>query len=236
MFVASGILVVSGESGAAVGGEVYAIGGQLGGAEVHRYDPATRLADLPTLRGHTTSTVLDGRVLVIGGTLKGNIPAEDVSAYDPLTGKWAAATPLPAGRKTPVADVTGSRIVSATGNGGGPTTTMWIGSRPGAQPVPSDTTEPVVGRPRPAAGSVTRNRAPTVRATVRDAGSELARADMRLYVGGRAKAFSYDAKTDKLGRATGRLAYGRHFVRVTATDDAGNRAVRSWSFRVVKDR
>ena len=43
----------------------------------------------------------------------------------------------------------------------------------------------------------------------------------------RAKAFSYDPDTDRLSRATGRLSYGRHPVRVAAEDAAGNVAERT---------
>jgi len=73
-----------------------------------------------------------------------------------------------------------------------------------------------------------------VSALVRD-NTELAEADLRFRVDGRARGFSYDPETDRLSRATGRLSYGRHDVKIVATDGVGNRAVRFWSFRVVED-
>lgn len=88
---------------------------------------------------------------------------------------------------------------------------------------------------RPAAGSRVRDHTPTISALLGDR-TELARADVRLYVDGRPKPFSYDPATNRLSRTTGRLSYGKHHVRITAEDAAGNRAVRAWSFRVVKGR
>jgi len=131
-------------AGAALGGKVYAIGGQFNEnestgnrAEVHRFDPATdawtRVADLPAARGHTTSSafVSEGRIVVAGGTLNGKKPAADVTAYDPKTNVWVKLPSLPAGRKTPVAGLVGNAIVSTTGSGGGATTTTWRGVLPG---------------------------------------------------------------------------------------------------------
>ncbi len=117
-------------AGAALGGRVYAIGGQFGNdeeaqnrAEVHRYDPAadrwTRVADLPAGRGHTTASALAdrGRLLVLGGTENGNVASRQVTAYDPELDAWTRLPDLPAGRKTPVAARIGERIVSSTGGG-----------------------------------------------------------------------------------------------------------------------
>lgn len=101
---------------------------------------------------------------------------------------------------------------------------------------PADATGPAIARPRPAPGSETRDRTPTVAATVRDAEGGLAKSDVRLYLDGRRRSFSYDPATDRLSRTTGRLSHGRHTVRVTAEDAAGNTATRGWSFRVVGGR
>jgi N-acetylneuraminic acid mutarotase len=133
-------------AGAALGGKIYAIGGQhhrneVTGdlSEVDAYNPATntwtRVADLPSPRGHisTSTFVLNKRIFVIGGTLRGDtngLPAADVTAYDPRTNTWQQLTALPAGRKSPVADVIGQQIVVATGNAtsiAAPSATTWTG-------------------------------------------------------------------------------------------------------------
>ncbi len=66
---------------------------------------------------------------------------------------------------------------------------------------------------KPAPGSAIRDRTPLIAATVSDADTELAQSNMRLFVDGRARAFSYNADTDRLSRLSNRLAYGRHTVR-----------------------
>lgn len=126
--------------GAALDGQVYAVGGQFGGnessgnrAEVHRYDPGadrwTAVAPLPAPRGHTTASVFAhrGRLVVAGGTVNGNVPSADVTAYDPAENVWVRLPALPSGRKTPVAGAIGDTWVITTGNGGGPTTTNYNG-------------------------------------------------------------------------------------------------------------
>ena len=53
---------------------------------------------------------------------------------------------------------------------------------------------------------------------------------------GARKSFAYDPDTDRLTRTTGKLSYGRHFVRVVAEDSAGNATAQAWSFKVVRGR
>jgi len=68
---------------------------------------------------------------------------------------------------------------------------------------------------------------------VRDNRSDLARRHIRLYADGRRKTtFAYDRTTDLLRYTSGRLPFGRHTVKVVATDPAGLREVRTWRFRV----
>lgn len=105
----------------------------------------------------------------------------------------------------------------------------------GPAPVP-DTAEPAVTRPRPVPGARTRDRTPTVGATVRDESTDLAKADIRLYIDGSREAFSYDPATDRLSRTAGRLSLGQHRVKVVAEDTAGNVATEVWPFRVVGGR
>lgn len=130
-------------AGVGLGGKIYAIGGQHERNEVDGnqnqvdvYNPATntwkRVANLPVPRGHISSStfVTDGRIDVIGGTLNGNKPSADVTTYDPQANVWVKLPSLPAGRKTPVADVIGDQIDVTTGNAKGgavPTNTTWTG-------------------------------------------------------------------------------------------------------------
>jgi probable HAF family extracellular repeat protein len=97
-----------------------------------------------------------------------------------------------------------------------------------------DKTAPEINLSAPA--DEIRDRTPIVRATVRDEADELRRPDIKLYIDGAKKAFSYDEATDRLSRTTGRLSYGKHRVRVRAEDAAGNVARRAWSFRVIRGR
>lgn len=135
-------------AGVALDGKLYAIGGQYRHDEgttnqnqVDVYDPATktwtRAANLPVPRGHITAStfVMDGRIIVIGGSVNNGssgAASADVTAYDPQANLWLKLPSLPSGRKTPVADLIGGRIVVATGNGGGATSTTWSGVLPGS--------------------------------------------------------------------------------------------------------
>jgi hypothetical protein len=65
---------------------------------------------------------------------------------------------------------------------------------------------------------------------------ELDKTDIRLFLDGAPKTFSYDWRTDWLSHTTSRLSYGRHRVRVVAEDGVGNRAVRTWSFELIRRR
>jgi hypothetical protein len=79
------------------------------------------------------------------------------------------------------------------------------------------------------------DRTPRISALVSDETTDLAKADIRLYVDGRRKTgFSYNAGTDRLTYDSTRLAYGPHTVEVRATDEAGNTTEKVWGFRVVK--
>jgi hypothetical protein len=116
-------------AGAALGGRVYAIGGQYEENEltgnqrdVHAYDPGTdrwtQVASLPSPRGHISASaiVVGGRIVVIGGTEQGSRPSSAVTVYDPGANAWSALPKLPQGRKTPVADIIGNDLYVATGS------------------------------------------------------------------------------------------------------------------------
>lgn len=95
-----------------------------------------------------------------------------------------------------------------------------------------DTKGPAVDRISPK--NRTRDRTPTVRATVKDEQVNLAKRDIKLYFDGKRKGkFSYNRRTDRLSYNTGRIAKKRHSVRIVAVDRAGNRTVKVWRFRVV---
>jgi hypothetical protein len=86
---------------------------------------------------------------------------------------------------------------------------------------------------KPAPGSAIRDCTPLIAATVSDAETELAQSNTRLFVDGRAKAFSHNADTNRLSRLSNRLAYGRHTVKIEATDGELE-ASKSRSFRIVR--
>ena len=95
---------------------------------------------------------------------------------------------------------------------------------------------PTVTSLRPAPGSNTRDPTPAVGAIVRDAHTDLTKANIQLSVDGRQiLTFTYDQGTDKLSYTPGRnLTLGGHKIRVQATDGAGNSATRRWGFKVVR--
>jgi N-acetylneuraminic acid mutarotase len=122
----------------ALGGKIYAVGGQFGNDEllttqkyVHVWDPAnpstwTRLADLPTAISHIASAtfVFGDRLITAGGETAHNVPTDLVYAYDPSTNTWAAMTKLPAKRFSGVGAVLGNDIFFTTGSS---QTTTWKG-------------------------------------------------------------------------------------------------------------
>lgn len=102
---------------------------------VYRYDPSKdtwpRVANLPAPRSHTNSStfVLNGRIVVLGGENGFEQVQRTVYAYDPLTNTWARMSDLPSRRSTSVAGVlSGNRIISATGNSPVSSSTAWIGT------------------------------------------------------------------------------------------------------------
>lgn len=82
-----------------------------------------------------------------------------------------------------------------------------------------------------------RDRTPTIRATVTDETTDLRKADIRLFVDGRPKTtFFYKRDTNELVYDSPKLSFGRHTVEVRATDEAGNEAAKTWSFRIANRR
>jgi N-acetylneuraminic acid mutarotase len=116
--------------GAAAGGLFYAIAGrhrwdEVAGdvPDVDAFDPATGVwtsrAPLPSPRseiGASTSTLSDGRILVVGGSLPGIVPSAAAFIYDPSANTWSALPCLPEPRKGAVAFEVGDRIIVTTGS------------------------------------------------------------------------------------------------------------------------
>ena len=95
-------------------------------------------------------------------------------------------------------------------------------------------TAPTISAPRPAPGSTTRDRTPTVSARVKDVQDDLTKANIKLYLDANSKTFSYDSATDKLTFIARRLSFDKHTAKVVATDDSGLTRSKHWSFKVVK--
>lgn len=98
-----------------------------------------------------------------------------------------------------------------------------------------DTAGPSVTSVRP--GGRTRDRTPTVSATITDAQDELAAGDIQLFVdGAEVTDFAYDGSEDRLAHTTGRLAYGSHSLKIVATDSGENTTIHQHGFRVLRPR
>lgn len=118
-----------------IDGKLYAAGGRRSSAgtgqpfeltvpEVDVYDFATGrwttlppAANIPTPRAGSTTAVLDGRLLVLGGESGAQQAAHaEVEAYDPRTGRWAALAPMTQGRHATQAVVHDGRVYVAAGS------------------------------------------------------------------------------------------------------------------------
>jgi len=121
---------------AVLNGKIFAIGGFVGrdhvGAVDHvfEYDPASdawrAIAPLSTRRGSVGAAALDGRIHAIGGRVttdsgdwhsRGIVATHEV--YDPATGRWSEATPLPRARDHMVVVAVAGRIHAIGGRVGG---------------------------------------------------------------------------------------------------------------------
>ena len=94
-------------------------------------------------------------------------------------------------------------------------------------------TKPTVAPISPAPGSQIQSPSPTVRARITDVQTDLAKANIKLFVDGRAKNFAYDAGTDALSSRQNNLDTGGHQVKIVASDEAGLSTTRNWNFRVL---
>ncbi len=105
-----------------------------------------------------------------------------------------------------------------------------IGAGPDWYSIPN--TRPIVNSPKPAPGSTIRDITPLIGAAVRDRETNLTKANIRLFVDGKARVFSYSAATDELSFQSGALSAGAHTVKVVARDPEGLTTTKSWTFRV----
>jgi N-acetylneuraminic acid mutarotase len=88
---------------AVIDGKIYVAGGRPPqGFDFAVYDPATdtwtALPPLPTQRNHLTVGALNGKVYVVGGRFGGGVGSEMtnvVEVYDPASGAWSRAAPMP---------------------------------------------------------------------------------------------------------------------------------------------
>jgi N-acetylneuraminic acid mutarotase len=131
-------------AGAAIGGMIYAIGGQHGEqetqvaqAEVDRYDPQTdtwtTVAALPQARSHigAGTFVMNGKIVVVGGEIAYETQRDTVLAYDPETNKWSLLGILPQPRSTAIAGaLSATELILTCGNGPFEESETWIGTLP----------------------------------------------------------------------------------------------------------
>lgn len=95
-------------------------------------------------------------------------------------------------------------------------------------------TKPTISALKPAPGSRTRDNTPLIGAKVSDSQTNLARANIKLFVDGKVRSFSYNASTDRLVHQSTKLKVGTHKVRIMATDSHGASSTKIWGFQVIK--
>ena len=122
-----------GAVGEAVNGKLYVAGGMDAAGSSRRelfvYDPATNTwaaaPPMATPRDNAMSASVGGKLYVFGGRTRLAAPFPDngtlasAEVFDPLTGAWAAITPLPTGRRAGDAAVVNGRVLVVGGEGAG---------------------------------------------------------------------------------------------------------------------
>lgn len=109
-----------------IGDRIYVAGGEADGrpvAAVDVYDigrgewlsAAEAPADLSPARSRAVTAVVNGRLLVIGGTTGSARPSDRVSVLDPATGKWNEGPAMIRGRSSAAGAVLDGRLYVAAG-------------------------------------------------------------------------------------------------------------------------
>jgi thermitase len=93
---------------------------------------------------------------------------------------------------------------------------------------------PTITPVNPKPGSRIRKTSVRIVATVRDDRANLASGDIRVYMDGRTRDFTYEPDGGRLVAESGRLARGTHVIKIEATDAAGNTNSRTWNFKITR--
>jgi N-acetylneuraminic acid mutarotase len=109
-------------------GKIYAVGGQqnqdaaeIPQAAVEVWDPSSgqwsSAKSLPFGRSHIAgaTTIVNGRIVVLGGETTFNSTVNDVSAYDPAKDEWVAMSDLPVNINSGVAGFVDGLLIYSTG-------------------------------------------------------------------------------------------------------------------------
>ncbi len=99
---------------------------------------------------------------------------------------------------------------------------------------PTPNKAPRISNPKPAPGATIKGRRPNIKATVRDAETNLRKKNITLILDGKKRgAFRYSVKRDRLIYSPKRkLAPGKHTVRIVVRDEQGKKDTRKWRFKV----
>ena len=122
-----------GPSTSVVNGKIYAIGGDENPSGngnspspmVEEYDPLTDTwtakTDMPTPRWLLSTSVVEGKIYAIGGSIRGgnpNLTVSTVEEYNPLTDTWTLKTPMPTRRNSFSTSVVNGDIYTISGYDG----------------------------------------------------------------------------------------------------------------------